>query len=305
MRPDGSDVQRLTRTPEVVEAFPVWSPNGQQLAFIAHDDPSNSGHLSRHRAFLIGGDGRDTRLVIPDHVQELFSPPAWAPDGTRVLFTVPDYDHPSNRVSIIQVDASSGDVRNLTDDTYQNESPAWSPDGAWIAFSSTRSGVFTVHVMRPDGTGIQAVTDCGSGRPVWSPDSEWLAFSADCSGTAGLFRARPDGSDMQQLMTDNLPIVGMFSWSPNGRWLAFYSQDATLYLLEIETGAVQKMPGDFAAAVGSPTWSADSEWLFFTGEVDDQWDIFRARPDGSDLENLTQNPGTDWLPTWKPAPYTG
>ena len=42
--------------------------------------------------------------------------------------------------------------------------------------------------------------------------------------------------------------------------------------------------------------------MVFTGELDGQWDLFRVRPDGSDLENLTQNPSDDLLPIWVSVP---
>jgi Tol biopolymer transport system component len=297
MRPDGSEVQRLTRTPEIAEDLSAWSPDGQQLAFIARDDPVNSGVLFRKRGFLMGADGGDLRLILDDHIETLFSPPAWSPDGRWILFSVrvePD------QTDIIRIEADSGEIHYLTNDEPSDESPTWSPSGDWIAFSSTRDeDGFKVYVMRPDGSDIRRVVDCGSGRPVWSPDSQWIAFTSTCFGTLGLYRARVDGTGLEQL-TD-IPVVGMFSWSPDGRWLAFYAEDATLYLVEVETGVVRQFDVE-AVAAGRPEWSPDSEWLVFTGEINEQWDLFRVHPDGSHLENLTQNPDTDMLPTWRPDP---
>ena len=53
MRPDGSEVQRLTRTPEIAEDLSAWSADGRQLAFIARDDPVNGGVLFRTRGFVM------------------------------------------------------------------------------------------------------------------------------------------------------------------------------------------------------------------------------------------------------------
>jgi Tol biopolymer transport system component len=267
------------------------------LAFIARDDPVNSGVPFRKRAFLVGADGGDLRLILDDHIETLFSPPAWSPDGRWILFSVsvePD------QTDIIRIEADSGEIHYLTNDEPSDESPSWSPNGEWIAFSSTRDeDGFKVYVMRPDGSDIRQVVDCDSGRPVWSPDSQWIAFTSTCFGTSGLYRARADGTSLEQL-TD-IPVVGLFSWSPDGRWLAFYSEDASLYLVEIETGVVRQLDVE-AVAAGRPEWSPDSEWLVFTGEMDEQWDVFRVLPDGSGLENLTRNPSSDMLPTWVSVP---
>ena len=297
MRPDGSEVQRLTRTPEIAEDLSAWSPDGQQLAFIARDDPANSGVLFRTRAFLMGADGGDLRLILDDHIETLFSPPAWSRDGRWILFSV---SVEPAQTDIIRIEANSGEIHYLTNDEPSDESPTWSPNGEWIAFSSTRDkDGFKVYVMRPDGSDIRRVVDCDSGRPVWSPDSQWIAFTSTCFGTSGLYRARADGTGLEQL--SDIPVVGMFSWSPDGRWLAFYSEDASLYLGEVETGVIRQLDVE-AVAAGRPEWSPDSEWLVFTGELNGQWDLFRARPDGSDLENLTQNPSDDVFPIWVSVP---
>ena len=63
------------------------------------------------------------------------------------------------------------------------QSPRWSPDGRWIAFSEgTRDngGLQSVFIMRPDGTDVRQLTshhDVDATPPCWSPDSKRLAYS--------------------------------------------------------------------------------------------------------------------------------
>jgi TolB protein len=47
-----------------------------------------------------------------------------------------------------------------------------------------------------------------------------------------------------------------------------------------------------------PQWSPDGNWIAFHQEVNGKWDIFKVRPDGSDLTNLTNDPSSDSVPVW-------
>jgi len=67
--------------------------------------------------------------------------------------------------------ADGSGVARLTDNRAIDTGPAWSPDGAWIAFHSLRDGKAEIYVVKADGSGLTRLTDnpaidcC----PTWSP----------------------------------------------------------------------------------------------------------------------------------------
>lgn len=87
---------------------------------------------------------------------------AWSPDGTRIAVVeqvAPD------RIDLVLVDAvRRREIARL--EGGMNDMPSWSPDGAWLVFSSTRSGDRELWLVRADGSDVRRLTD--------RPDADWL-----------------------------------------------------------------------------------------------------------------------------------
>jgi biopolymer transport protein ExbB len=156
----------------------------------------------------------------------------------------------------------------FTSSTRDDSSPQFSPDGKRIAFVSARSGNLEIWVCNSDGSSsVQLTSFRGPAvtTPRWSPDGQFLVFYEDSSQ---LTQIRADGTGRQQLVTSSQTGGGLIestpAWSPDGQWIAFPSY--------------RKVSA--AKAVS---------------------DIFRSRPDGSGLTNVTK---TDRLyegtPAWNP-----
>ncbi|UCE26276.1 MAG: PD40 domain-containing protein [Candidatus Coatesbacteria bacterium] len=82
----------------------------------------------------------------------------------------------------------------VTTDPADDSSPAWSPDGTTLAFSSIRSGNFDIWTIpATGGTATQITTDPAYDvGPTWSPDGTTLAFDSDRSGNHDIWAIKPD-----------------------------------------------------------------------------------------------------------------
>ena len=174
----GRNREQVVNDPAHVIAYPRWSPTGDGIAYIRLPDsniPFTVGEL-----VLADGNGRSDRVIASADAGHGY-PPVWSPDGRQVAFVArenpddkaADVAAPYLESNIYLADAATGGVRAVT--RFEGaliEGPAWSPDGAWLAFSSDAGGAADVWLVEVASGETQQVTQGADARyPVWLADA--------------------------------------------------------------------------------------------------------------------------------------
>ena len=158
---DGSD-ERVVPNTRGAGLYPaVWSPDGQRLAFTAHEvPPPFHGASARLERFLytVRLDGSEL-----SRVGKATTLPTWSPDGEWVAYGLED------RVYSVRFDGT--DLREVLDDVRAND-VSWSPDGTELLLASDRG----MYLVRPDGSGKRAVGPrIRTTAATWSPGGSIIA----------------------------------------------------------------------------------------------------------------------------------
>jgi Tol biopolymer transport system component len=222
MDADGKNQRRLTNHPEK-DLCPVWSPDGQKIAFHTKRDwKAGFGW----EIYVMDADGGNQRSVTNHPARQEYSP-AWSPDGQRIAFNS-DRD---GDWEIYVMDADGENPRRLTNSPGQDAFPAWSPDGQRIAFSSMRDGNDEIYVMDINRKNPRRLTNnpAVDGGASWSPDGQKIAFTrTDTPGgvwdgqSSEIYVMDADGKNQRRL-TNNLAYDGNPVWLPDGQKIAFSS----------------------------------------------------------------------------------
>ncbi|MCB0117279.1 MAG: PD40 domain-containing protein, partial [Caldilineaceae bacterium] len=135
----------------------------------------------------------------------------FAPDGVRSAIVAPN---DQRNLEIYIYDEQYDTSRPVTTFNATSYDPAWSPDGAWIAFVSTEANNDEIYLVSPDGAIIQRLTYNSwewDKHPTWSPDGRQIAFWSNReTGRSQIWIMDADGSNPRNLsnsdFNDRAPI---------------------------------------------------------------------------------------------------
>lgn len=183
MRADGSGLTQLTDHPEP-DYLPAWSPDGRSIAFTSWRRDSGDTARAPH-LYLMRADGTGERRLV---AQSLATSAGlqWSPDGRSIVYSRGDG---ADGADLVLARADGTHERVLTDGARRglyHGFPTFSPDGKWLAFSTTDSVGTALEVMRVDGS--QRRTRLATGKhwyAHWSPDGRWLVHTSEVAGSGG------------------------------------------------------------------------------------------------------------------------
>jgi len=218
---------------------------------------------------------------------------------TRIAFVA--LSDRSKELHIMDYDGANR--RALTSDQSIALSPAFSPEGSLLLFTSYRGGLGPrVFVTRTAGGRPFLV----SGKPglntsaSYSPDGRDVVCTLSMDGNSELYLLDSRGGSARRL-TNHRAIDTSPAWSPTGREIAFTSDrggSPQVYVMDREGGNVRRLTYD-VDYTDSPAWSPKGDRMAFVARTSGGFDIYTCRPDGSDAR-LVVGGGSNENPRWSP-----
>jgi Tol biopolymer transport system component len=307
MNSDGSHVTQLTDA-----GFnPAWSPDGRELA-VADDNcwdyEARNTYPSASRLWAVNVATHARRVITEgDAVQA-----SWSPHGQRIAFWG---EQKGGHRDIWTVAASGGERTPVTDDAFIDWNPVWSPEGGELYFLSNRGGEMNLwRVAIDENTGHLR----GAPEPATLPSNncQYVNFARNGSalvygqttGSENLWQiafdpARGQVSGAATPLTQGLKRYTMFSMAPDEKSFAYLARgepQQDLFTADLLGTPLRRLTDDAAQDI-VPRWSPDGQWIAFLSDRSGKYEIWKVRPDGTGLAQMTHEPGKEVIaPVWTP-----
>ena len=259
--------------------------------------------------------------------------PQLSPDGRHLVYVRVAVDREGDTYTrdLWLKDLETQRHRPLTTHEANDSNPRFSPDGKRVAFTSTRRDSNQIWVIGLDSGEARPLTELegGAGSPVWSPDGEQIAFSsrartaeerreerdAEREQRAAEREARGLDEDADMESAPEPTVIDRLQYQQDGRsdYLPETRPDIWLVAVGDQWPADPERVTDGRLDYGSPSWSADGEWLYFSGLLEDDADwrqeshIYRIAASGDgEPEQLTPDEFAGERPSFgNPMPSPG
>lgn len=182
------------------------------------------------------------------------------------------------------------------------EAPNWSVDGSYFLFNS-EGKLYTLPVTggEPKELDTGFATNCNNDHG-FSPDGKWLAISHTPENEGSKIYVMPAEGGQPRLITPNYPSY-WHGWSPDSDTLIYPAErdgEFDIYAIPVKGGKEVKLTDAPGLDDGSE-YTPDGKWIYFNSVRTGVMKIFRMRPDGSAVEQITSNEEyADWFPHISP-----
>ncbi len=208
---------------------------------------------------------------------------------------------------IYLIDFDGYNLRQLTNDHTVNLSPAWSPDGNWIVYTSYAARNPDLIMINTAGERRQTLNRLPglNAAPAWSPDMQKIALVLSRDQNSEIYTLNKD----RQLkrLTRHFNIDTSPTWSPDGKFIAFTSDRSgtgspQIYIMDSDEGDQSKVTRvSFGSTYNdNPAWSPNGDQIAYTSRVGRKFQIKLYDLNTHKSQVLTTGAGSYEQPSWSP-----
>ncbi len=293
----------LQLTGDPGDCCPTWSPDGRQLAFIRYSEKD----ASIYTIPALGG----TEHRVYRGPASMRAGLSWSPNSDALVFPETNpADSTRSVISLLSLSDSSTRALSSPPAGSLDHEPAFSPDGARVAFiRSTIAGVTNdVFVMPAEGGRAKRLTFDNRpimGPPTWTPDSREIVFSSDRGVAIGLWRVAATGC----IPSPVAGPVGDAKWPSipaKGNTLVYEQGESkfNVWRLDLKDAKHHALPpSPLVSEKGDkmrPELSPDGKKIAFETNRLGFWDIWTCDVNGNNCDQVTSLHGTAGRARWSP-----
>ncbi|MBT3365956.1 MAG: Tol-Pal system beta propeller repeat protein TolB [Nitrospina sp.] len=208
---------------------------------------------------------------------------------------------------IYLIDFDGYNLRRLTHDRTLNLSPAWSPDGKWIIYTSYAARNPDLIMIDTSGKRRQTLHRLPglNAAPSWSPDMQKIALVLSRDQNSEVYILNKD--HQLKRLTRHFNIDTSPTWSPDGKKIAFTSDRSgtgspQIYIMDSEKGDQSKVTRiSFGSAYNdNPAWSPNGDQIAYTSRVGKRFKISIYDLNTHKSRVVTTGSGSYEQPSWSP-----